>query len=272
MSRPFVFLQASAIWREPPSRAEWLLVASTALLLAIGMLAPALPQSADYHRFADARTLLGIPRALDVMSSAAFAIVGMSGLVLVATRRPSLFSSAYRASALLSFVGLLATAAASASYHLAPDDAGLALDRHAMSIVFAGILGMVATERISDRAGVALAGFSLLVGQASVLWWTSTGSVTPYGVLQFGGLLTIAVCLVRPRRDAGPHWGLLLLAYALAKVFEHFDAEVFALADESVSGHTLKHLVAAMAAWTIVQPIRRARPLAGNSADSTDLH
>jgi hypothetical protein len=263
MMRPFDSPQAPAIWREPPSRAEWLLVASTALLFALGVLAPALPQDAAYHRFADARTLLGIPRSLDVISSAAFAIVGMSGLILMATRRPRLVSSTYAASALLSFVGLLITAAASAAYHLAPDDAGLALDRHAMGIVFAGILGMVATERISDRAGIALAGFSLLIGQASVLWWTSKASVTPYVVLQFGGLLIVAVCLFLPRRGAGPHWGLLLLAYALAKLCEHFDAEVFALTGESVSGHTLKHLVAALAAWTLVQPLLRPRKLPG---------
>jgi hypothetical protein len=272
MIRPFVYTRP-ATWRAPLSRAEWLLVGSTTLLFAIGVLAPSLSQDANYHRFADARTLLGVPHALDVMSSAAFALVGMSGLVLVATRQPSSFSSAYRASALLSFVGLLATAAASASYHLAPNDAGLALDRHAMGVVFAGILGLVATERISERAGVALAGFSLLVGQASVLWWTSTGSVTPYGVLQFGGLLIVAVCLVQLPRHAGPRWGLLLLAYALAKALEHFDAEVFVLTGESVSGHTLKHLVAALAAWTIVQPISRlGQAQAGRQAESTAPH
>ena len=163
------------------------------------------------------------------------------------------------ARAFVFFGGLLITAAASASYHLAPDDAGLARDRHAMAVVFAGVLGMVATERISDRAGIALASFSLLAGPASVLWWTSTGSVTPYVVVQFGGLLVVAMCLLVQRHSVGPRWALLLLAYALAKVCEYFDAEVFALTDELVSGHTLKHLLAALAAWTIVQSLLRPR-------------
>ena len=129
------------------------LVAGTATLFAIAVIAPALPQDPAYHRFADTRTLFGIPRALDVISSGGFAVVGMSGLVLVATGRPRFLSSAFAASAFVSFVGLLITAAASASYHLAPDDAGLARDRHSMAVVFAGVLGMVASERISDRAG-----------------------------------------------------------------------------------------------------------------------
>ena len=245
--------------RGPLSRAEWLLVVGTATLFALAVFAPALPQDPTYHRFADARTLFRIPRALDVLSNAGFAVLGVSGLALMATGRLRFVSHSFAASGFVFFVGLVITAAASASYHLAPDDAGLARDRHAMTIVFAGVLGMVGTERISDRAGIALAGFSLLAGPASVLWWTSTGSVTPYVVLQVGGLLVVAACLLVQRRGAGPRWALLLLAYVLAKVCEHFDAQVFMLSGEVVSGHTLKHLVAALAAWAVIQPLRRAR-------------
>jgi hypothetical protein len=241
----------------PLSRAEWVLVVGTATLFAFAVFAPALPQDPAYHRFADTRTLSGIPRALDVVSNAGFAVLGVSGLALMATGRLRFVSATFAVSALVFFVGLAITAAASASYHLAPDDAGLARDRHAMTVVFAGILGMVATERISERAGIALASFSVLAGPASVLWWTSTGSVTPYVVLQFGGLLVVAMCLLVQRRSAGPRWALLLLAYALAKACEHFDAQVFALTGELVSGHTLKHLVAALAAWAVIQPLLR---------------
>jgi hypothetical protein len=240
------------------SRAEWALVAGTAALFALAVLAPALPQDAGYHRFADARTFFGIPRALDVVSSAGFAVLGMSGLSLMASRRLSFISHAFAASAFVFFLGLVVTGAASAAYHLSPDDAGLAKDRHAMAVVFAGVLGMVATERISDRAGIALAGFSLLAGTASALWWTSEGSVTPYAVLQLGGLVIVAVCLLLKRPGVGPHWALLLLAYALAKAFEHVDAQVFALTGEAVSGHTVKHLMATLAAWAVIQPLLKS--------------
>lgn len=244
------------------SRGEWMLLAGLAVLFAMAVMAPALSQEPAYHRFADTRTLLGIPRAMDVLSSAGFAIVGLSGLALIARGRLRFASPAFAACALVCFVGLVVTAAASASYHLAPDDAGLARDRHSMVIVFAGILGMVATERISARAGVFLATLSLLAGTGSVTWWTSTGSVTPYAIVQFGGVLIVSSCLLTRQRTAGPRWGLLLVAYAAAKLCEHLDAQIFTMTGEWVSGHTLKHLFAALAAWTTVQPTCQA-PVAG---------
>jgi hypothetical protein len=51
-----------------------------AALLAIGVaLAPRIPQSLDYHHFADQRPLLNLPNFGDVISNLPFAIVGIWG-------------------------------------------------------------------------------------------------------------------------------------------------------------------------------------------------
>ncbi len=49
--------------------------------------------------------------------------------------------------------------------------------------------------------------------------------------------------------------------YAVAKVSELLDAKIFALG-QVVSGHALKHLVAAIAAYWILRMLRRRHPLA----------
>ena len=245
-------------------RAEVFLVAGTGVLCVVALLAPALAQDPAYHRFADARTLLGVPRAMDVLSNAALVLSGLCGVALMAARRLALFSQTLRVSAAVFFLGFAFTGVGSAHYHLAPDDARLAVDRLCMVVAFGGILGLVATHRVSERAGAALLVFALLAGPASVVWWVATGSVTPYAVLQFGGMLTAVLCLLGRPRGQGPTWTVLLLGYTLAKTAEHFDAGIFVLTQELVSGHTLKHVLAALTAWAVIVPLVAARRAQGH--------
>jgi hypothetical protein len=48
---------------------------------------------------------------------------------------------------------------------------------------------------------------------------------------------------------------LVLLAYALAKLFEANDQVVYAGFPELLSGHSLKHVVAALAAWPVLHGV-----------------
>jgi hypothetical protein len=54
------------------------------------------------------------------------------------------------------------------------------------------------------------------------------------------------------------HLGVVVAWYALAKVLEGADSAVFAATGEWVSGHTLKHVAAAAAAWPVVAAVQRA--------------
>src|SRR6266849_5031506 len=48
-------------------------------IVVLALLAP-MPQTQGYHRFKDARTLLGLPNALNVLSNIPFFLVGVWGL------------------------------------------------------------------------------------------------------------------------------------------------------------------------------------------------
>lgn len=178
--------------------------------------------------------------------------LGLYGLWLAARQQLEFFSPALKFAAWVFFDGMVATAAGSTYYPLAPNDPGLALDRRGMVIAFAGILGMAAAPRISERAGYAMTLAALVLGPASVFWWTASSSLTAYACMQFGGIALACAMMAAPARGRGPNWTLLLATYALAKVCEGGDAIIFAMTAEQVSGHTLKHLLAALPVLGVV--------------------
>lgn len=243
--------------RPMPSRNEAVLTTAFAALLALAVFGPPLPQAGHYHEFADARTLGGMPHALDVLSNLPFAMAGVIGLYCLWAVPPRSLGNVQRAMAVLFFAGLLFTAGGSSWYHWRPDDAGLAVDRNGMAVAFAGLLGLAAEERVSERAGAALGLAVLLLAPFSIRSWSWTGNVLPWAVLQFGGAALLAwLAVLRPRYWAlDIRWVLVIAAYAAAKVLEMNDHEVYRLTNEWVSGHTLKHLVAATAAGPVIAAI-----------------
>ncbi|MEO6363803.1 MAG: hypothetical protein ABIO71_11280 [Caldimonas sp.] len=228
------------------SRLEFGLLLAVALLVAAAMALPPLTQASAYHHFADARPLLGLPNALDVMSNVGFLALGVHGLWMVLSGRLVTCSASLKAGVIVTFIGFIATACGSSYYHLAPDDARLVVDRMGMVVAFAGVLGIAAAQRVSNRAGAALLVAMLVLGPCSVLAWAALGTLTPYAVFQFGGIALLLASLAAPARGPGPRWSWLVTAYAVAKLLESGDALVFELTGHVVSGHTLKHLAAAL--------------------------
>ena len=238
------------------TRAEQALLVAFVALCAFALGGPFLAQPPHAHDFADQRMLWGIPHALDVLSNLPFVIAGVWGLLLLG-RAP--IAGALRACAALFFVGLLVTAAGSSIYHYAPDDAGLALDRTSMSVAFAGLLGLAAAARVTGRVGLALGASLLVLGPVSVLYWLRTGDVLAWAVVQFGGiaLLLFVLAIGADHATLAVRWSLVLLMYAIAKLFETYDAAVLHATGELLSGHTLKHVTAAFAAGPVIAALRR---------------
>ena len=250
--------------------AEGLLLAAVPLLIALALWLPPMALPADYHRFADQRVLAGVPHALDVLSNLAFAGVAAWGL-RVACRVPhGALPVVQRVLAVLLFIGLLGTTVGSSLYHLAPDNAGLALDRLGMALPFAALLGLAATDRVSARAGVPLALVVAVAAPYSALLDALTGNMTPWTVLQTSGLvLLLALATQRPRPQAlGFSLLAVVLAYAAAKGLELADAPVFAWTGGAVSGHSLKHVVAALAVWPVVHALARKRAASASHGDT----
>ena len=231
------------------------IVAFTLVCVLAAILLPAVDQPLDYHHFADQRVMLGIPNFLNVASNVGFLIAGLLGLVVVFNRRTVFEFASERWPYTVFFLGLLLTAAGSTYYHLEPNNESLFWDRLPMTIVFMALLSSQIVDRISVRMGLALLVPLLLVGAASVYYWLVTermgaGNVLPYGVLQgYSVVVLVLLTMLKPSRyTRGNDVYYMFGWYALSKVFETFDAQFFALGN-FVSGHTLKHLAAAISGF-----------------------
>jgi hypothetical protein len=229
----------------------------------IALRLPPVPQAPAYHDFADARSWMGIPRAANVLSNVPFALVGLMGLVVVFERRRPPFANAWeRWPYAALFTGVLLTTVGSGYYHLAPDNPRLVWDRLPMTIGFMGLLTAIVAERIGVGAARWLFVPLVAAGALSVVYWgwsegRGAGDLRPYFLVQFGSLLLVILLLVLYRgRYGGSAYVVTGLAiYAGAKVAEAADAPIFAIG-QVVSGHTLKHLMAAAAVACLVVMLR----------------
>ena len=243
------------------SKPEIMVLAACLGLSGLALFGPAFGQPGSYHDFADQRMLWGLPFAMDVLSNLAFALAGLAGFGCLLAALPRRLTNVQRAMAAMFFAGLLLTAAASSWYHWQPDDAGLAIDRSGMAVAFAGLLGLAAAGRVSERAGAALGLGVLALSPPAVMAAVNAGNVLPWATLQFGGLALLLWFAQRSPRVVAldVRWGRVIALYALAKLFEIGDATIFEWTGHLVSGHTLKHVVAACAAWPVIAAIGALR-------------
>lgn len=222
-----------------------------------------LAQDPAYHAFADGRSMLGIPNFWNVVSSLPFLVIGIWGLVFLA-RHPGTAARLHAAWTVF-FVGIVVTAFGSGYYHLAPDNASLGWDRLAMVVAFTGLLALAVGEYLSPSWANRLLVPLLLLGLGSVGYWLDSeargaGDLRPYAFIQFLPMLLVPalVLLRRGRSDLGPYFGLLIVFYAAAKIFEFYDASVFA-AGGLMSGHAIKHVLAALGATSLLLGLGRRR-------------
>ena len=255
------------------SRSTAFVIAFTLLTVAAAFLLPPLPQPLDYHDFADQRDAFGVHNFLDVVSNVAFLLAGLAGLVVVFSGRARFEFPAERWPYAVFFLGVLLTAAGSAWYHLSPDNETLFWDRLPMTIAFMGLVSSQVVERISVRAGLILLVPMLLVGMASVIYWIASermgaGNVLPYALLQgYAVVVLLVMAALHPSRYTRANDLYFIFGwYVLAKLLEHFDAQVLAYS-HAVSGHSLKHVAAAVAGFVTCRMLMR-RTLAGQGREA----
>jgi hypothetical protein len=245
------------------SNRTWYIVGFTALSVAAAFLLPAMPQPPAYHDFADARPAFGIGNFLDVVSNLLFLVVGIAGLVVVLRPATRFEHAAERWPYGIFFLGLALTAAGSAYYHLAPDNERLFWDRLPITITLMSLVAAQIVDRISVRAGLALLAPLLLAGAGSAVYWIATeragaGNLMPYVVVQgYAMAILLVIAVLHPSRyTRGGDLYWVFAAYAIAKLLEVFDREVLALGG-LVSGHTLKHVAAAVASVLVCRMLLR---------------
>nr|AFK45098.1 unknown [Medicago truncatula] len=210
---------------------------------------PAIPQSQDYHNFADQRTFFGIPNALNVISNFPFLINGLIGLVLC--HHGNYFKLSLQGELwgwTCFYVGVAAVGIGSSYYHLKPDDASLVWDRLPMTVAFTSIIAIFIIERIDERKGMISIIPLVLAGVISIVYWRFFDDLRPYALIQFVPCIAIPLMaiLLPPMYTHSTYWLWAAGFYLLAKVLEATDDVVYKWTHHIVSGHTLKHLFAAM--------------------------
>lgn len=222
-----------------------------ALVILLFALTDPVPQDPAYFLFADNLALFSVPNFWNVFSNLPFAFVGAWGLALVwrtSKQRKVELRFAYA----VFFIGIFLTAFGSSYFHWNPSNMTLFWDRLPMTIAFAGLFAIVIGEYVSPVEGKRWLPIFLLLATGSVIYWhwseaRGAGDLRPYAIVQFLPMLLIPAMLLLIKRETalGRYIWIMIGFYLIAKLLEHFDAQVFA-AIGYMSGHSLKHLATAV--------------------------
>ena len=230
----------------------------SSFILALGPI----PQDPAYHTFADTRTLYGVPNFWNVISNLPILVCGLIGLVLTATRKYSGGLPSLHSAYVMFFAGAVLIGLGSSWYHLHPDNNTLVWDRLPMTLTFMALFSAILGENLSVRAGTMLLWPLLVAGIAAVFYWHATeleghGDLRPYALIQFLPVVLIPVIMVLFKSPFRSNRILLwmLMAYALAKIAEMYDGEIYQLLN-FMGGHALKHLFSALGVYCYYLALR----------------
>jgi Ceramidase len=252
----------------------WILSTLSLGMLLIAVIAPPIPQPPEYHQFADQRRYFGIPNFFNVVSNLAFLMVGIAGLTFLLSSHASSVYKAFidpreRWPYLLLFLGVATTGAGSAYYHLAPDNGRLMWDRLPIAIAIMALLSATITERVSFRAGLRLLPVLVVAGALSVMHWywseqQGAGNLNFYIVVQFYSILLVVLLAIffPSQYTRGDDFYIVLACYGVAKLAEIADRQIYDLG-HLISGHTAKHVLAAIGVYWILRMLKKRRPLVG---------
>jgi hypothetical protein len=136
-------------------------------------------------------------------------------------------------------------------------------DRLPITVAFTGLFAAFIADRVSAKAGLVALPLLVAFGVAACVYWYASyqpggGDLRPYALVQTYPALAIPlICwLFAGRHTHGRYVAYTLALYGVAKVLETYDVEVYALLGETLSGHVIKHLLAAAAAWMVLAMLR----------------
>ena len=149
-------------------------------------------------------------------------------------------------------------AVGSSYYHLWPSNDSLVWDRLPMTIAFMSLFSIIISEFTSPGFGKMLLFPLIIFGAYSVFYWHSTenggvGDLRLYILVQFLPVLVIPLILLlfKPTFTRISGYWILLFAYILAKLLEHFDSQIYNVLF-FISGHSVKHVIAAMGVYLLL--------------------
>ncbi len=244
-----------------------ILIAIALIFVILMFFFPAIPQDRFYHEFADQREMLGIKHFFNAASNLFFILVGLVGVKTLFSVDRSKIVDVILPSYILFFSSVALVGIGSVYYHLDPNNRTLIWDRLPMAMAFMSFFSVIVGEYISEKVASKLLYPLLLTGLTSVLYWhyselQGCGDLRLYGLVQFLPLLLLPLILVmyKPRFTHGWAYWIFFGLYGLAKVFEVADSPVYHRL-YGISGHTLKHLLAALGCYVFLRQIAERQRL-----------
>lgn len=214
----------------------------------------------SYFLFADNVTCLGILNCFDVLSNLAFLLVSFYGFYILKVNNSLPFS--YQTSLTIITTGAFLTSFGSMYFHLSPNTETLFWDRMPMTIGFSGVVITMLVDRLGiQRYFLAIAISIVIMSLSTVVGWhLQWFSLRPYLIVQYGCLIFtfLTLLLTKSQWIQSSKIFFALSFYVLAKIVEAFDRAIFEFTNEFVSGHTLKHLLAAVAIAFILHQFRKS--------------
>jgi hypothetical protein len=234
-------------------------------LLLIGLMWSKLPRydKATYFEFADTRIVLNIQNAGDVLSNLPFLFVGLWGIYGVFRKKSLLFPS-YKHGFIILAVGTILTCFGSIYFHLNPNLSTLFWDRLPMTVGFTGLMGLLISDRIGLSVGIKATYALVLLGLISIIGWhLAWFDLRPYLCVQYGCLIFALLTLLLTQSNVLKNSQILLALslYIVAKFTELYDQSIFDSL-QLISGHTLKHLLAAVAIYIMFSPLAHSKKYA----------
>ena len=240
-----------------------------ACVIATLLLEP-IPQDPSYHLFADSRTCFGISNFGNTISNVAFAVVGFWGLwTVMSAKKYGLFITRWeRWPYIVFFSGIFLVSMGSGYYHWSPNNERLFWDRLPMAVAFMGLFSACIADRL-ERPNLIprILPINLVLGASSVVYWSITeaqgnGDLRFYGFIQYFPILLLPIlCNFFPqwRHTNGKYLFWIVTCYGFAVLLEQLDHWLYGLFLGLISGHTLKHLFAALAAFIVIRMMAGSR-------------
>ena len=187
-----------------------------------------IPLPQEYHNFADKRIFLGIPNTMDVISNIAILI---PALYLLTFKKRTIKSN-------LLIIHLILLALASSYYHINPSNQTLFWDILMIATTYIIVLIMFS----NTKYGVLFYGYAIL----SILYWKYSDDLRLYLIILIGVLLYLIL-----------KYYIIVIMNILFRFTEHNDHEIYEFTNDQISGHTLKHIIAGIGIFYVIQLLQK---------------
>lgn len=201
----------------------------------------AIHQDPSYHNFVDVRPILGHPNFFDCLSNIFFLVISFIGFKYAKTNKLSISWKAF-------FISIGLVAFGSYYYHFNPNNQTLVWDRLPMTLGFMSLITAVFCETFKLNNEKIILLLTNAVGVLSVVVWVMTKDLRLYYWVQLTPIISLLIIGLFFSKNLNAKYMLGAFAlYILAKVTEHKDALFFETL--SISGHTIKHILAAVSVY-----------------------